>query len=142
MLKETDFKWQVRHANNIPGNPIDCHFCIVDCGDGTGKMYMVEPMYAQDTNGVVKGTAEHKYFVFFACTVRLATEEDKKQPLHSCMTYSGYVITSKTLIAIFDTMEDAKKRAYTQYAHHFGYVLPYVVDDIDAETRKHFVVGD
>ena len=141
MLMETDFKWLIHHANNIPGNSIDCHYCLVDQGNGTGKMYMVEPMYAQDTNGVVKRGAEHKYFVFFACTVRLATDEDKKQPLHSSRTYSGYVITSKTLIAIFDTRGEAKKRAYTQYMHHFGYVLPHVMDDIEGETQKHYVVG-
>lgn len=139
MLKETDFKWLVHRANNIPDNPIDCHYCIVDHGDGTGKMYMVKPMYAQDANGVIKRGAEYKYFVFFDCSVRLATAEEK-EPFSFCTTYSGYVIKSKSLIAIFDTMDDAKKRAYKQYAHLFGYVMPHIIDDIEGETKKHFVV--
>lgn len=39
MLKETDFQWKVRRANNIPTNPIECEYCIVDHGDGCGRMY-------------------------------------------------------------------------------------------------------
>ena len=142
MLQESDFVWLVRHKNNIAENPIDCYYCVVDQSNGAGKMYMVEPMYTQDTNGVIKREAEYKYFVFFDCSVRVATEEDKKQPFHSGMTYSGYVLTSKSLIAVFDTLEDAKTRAYTQYAHHYGYVMPHVVDGIEAETKKHFVVEE
>ncbi|MBR5884214.1 MAG: hypothetical protein IKZ17_03175 [Bacteroidaceae bacterium] len=141
MLKETDFKWLLRYKNNIKENPIDCFYCIVDRGDGTGKMYVVEPMYAQDPNGLFNKASAYKYFVFFDSNVSLATEEDKKQPFHSYTTYSGYVAASHSFIAVFDTLEDAQKRAYTQYAHHFGCVMPHIIDDIEEETRKYFVVG-
>lgn len=138
MLKESDFNWLVRRVNNIPENQIDCYYCIVDIGDGTGKMYVVKPLYAQDAEGwSVPG--EYKYFVFFDCSVRLATEKERKYP-YSMMLYSGYCMTSETLIAVFDTMDVAQKRAYNQYAHHFGYVLPHVADDIEEKAQKHFVV--
>ena len=140
MLKEVDFKWLVRHTNNIPENPIDCFYCIVGLGDGTGKMYVVEPMYAQDPNGLFKKSSGYKYFLFFDCNVRPATAEDEKQLFHSYTTYSGYVVTSRSFIAVFDTQEDAQKRAYTQYTHHFGYVMPHIIEDIEEETKKHFVV--
>lgn len=132
----------MRRVNNITENPIDCYHCIVDLGDGTGKMYMVKPMYAQDTNGAIKKASGYKYFMFFDCNVRPATAEDEKQPFHSCTTYSGYVVTSRTFIAVFDTLEDTQKQAYTQYVHLFGYVMPHIIDAIEEETEKHFVVGD
>lgn len=46
MLKETDFKWHIWNVNGIPKNPLGFLYCIVDYGDGTGKMYVVEPKYA------------------------------------------------------------------------------------------------
>lgn len=138
MLNETSFIWHTWHTNGIPSNPIQFWYCIVDHGDGTGKMYVVEPHYAQDPSGFCDTSAGYKYFVFCDCNVKLATPEEQKEPF--CWNYSGYVMTSKSFIAIFDTPEDAKKRAYTQYAHHFGYVLPHMVDDVDAVTAKHFVV--
>ena len=138
MLKESEFKWLARHMNNIPENPLDCEYCIVDFGDGTGKMYVVRPLYAQDTNGVIQRD-RYKYFVFLDCRVRLAKAKERAYP-DSMSLYSGYQKLDETLIAVFDTMEDAKKRAYTQYAHHFGYVLRHVVDDIEEATRNHFVV--
>lgn len=140
MLKETDFKWHVRHANNIAENPIDCHYCIIDRGNGVGEMYVVKPLYAQNVEGWTRPD-RYKYFVFLSCTVRLASAREQIYP-DSMMLYSGYCKTSETLIAVFDTLEEAKKRAYTQYAHHFGYVTPHIVDNIDVEIRKHFVVGD
>ena len=138
MLKETNFKWHTWHAGGLPRNPIDFWYCIVDYGDGEGKMYVVEPHYAQDSNGMIDCAAGYKYFVFFDCNVKLATPEDAKASFRC--RYSGYVMTSKGFIAVFDTMEDAKKRAYTQYRHLFGYVMAHIVDDVDATTKKHFVV--
>lgn len=140
MLNESDFRWHIRRANNIPSNPVDCEYCIVHHGNGTGKMYVVQPQYAQTPEGLVKSSEGYKYFVFFDCNVQLASAEGG-DPFPSWSTYSGYAVTSKSFIAIFDNVEDAKKRAYTQYAHSFGYVLPHIVDDIDAATRNHFVVG-
>lgn len=139
MLKETDFKWLVRHMNNIPENPLDCEYCIVDCGDGTGKRYVVRPLHAQNTNGVIQ-LGQYKYFVFLDCRVRLAKAKERSYP-DSMSLCAGYRKTDETLIAVFDTMEDAKKRAYTQYAHHFGYILRHIVDNIEEATRNHFVVG-
>jgi len=138
MLNETNFIWHTWHENGIPSNPIQFWYCIVDYGDGTGKMYVVEPHHAQDSNGLCNISAGYKYFVFFVCNVKLATLEEQENFL--CLVYYGYVMTSKDFIAVFDTPEDAKKRAYTQYVHHFGYVLPHVVDDAEAVTGKHFVV--
>ena len=140
MLKEIDFKWKIRRANNIPENPIECEFCLVDYGNGKGKLYKVKPLYAQNTDGLSDVKGGYRYFVFFDCSVRLATEEDREREFFSFCEYAGYVITSESFISVFDTMEDAKKRAYTQYRHHFGYVLPHVVDDIEKETRNHFVI--
>lgn len=140
MLDKSAFNWQKKMVNNIPENPLDSEFCIVDLGNGTGKLYMVKPLYAQSTTGLYNSDAGYKYFVFFDCNVRLPSESEKKDFWYGCEYYAGYVMTSKTLIAVFDTMDDAKERAYTQYSHHFGYVLPHVVKDMDAETRNHFVV--
>ena len=141
MLKENDFKWLTRRANSIPTNPVDCYYCIVDTGDGTGKMYVVKPLHAQNTGGMVKAKQGYKYFVFLDCSVQRVPTDQRNFP-HSMSLYSGYRVVSETLIAVFDTVEDAKKRAYTQYTHHFGNVLPHVVDDTTALTQKHFVVAE
>lgn len=138
MLKETDFKWHVRHVNNIPENPIDCYYCIIDYGDGTGKMFVVKPLHAQDTSGLTL-PGGHRYFVFYDCLVRPVEPEEQAYP-YSLVLYSGYEIRLQTLVAVFDTLDDAKKRAYTQYAHLFGYVLPHVVEDAEQTISKHFVV--
>ena len=140
MIQEKDFKWKIQHSNNIPTNPVECEFCIIDKGDGTGKLYMVEPHYPQNTDGITNQENGHKYFVFFVCDARLPTEEEKKDIFFEWSTYVGYILTSKDFIAVFDTMEDAEKRAYMQYRHHYGYVLSHFVDDTEKETRKHFVV--
>ena len=140
MVKENDFQWMIGHANNILTNPVRSEFCIVDLGDGTGKLYMVEPHYPQNTDGLINQKNGYQYFVFFSCDARLPTEEEKEKGFLDWIAYGGYILTSKTLIAIFDTMDDAKKRAYTQYKHHFGYVLSYFVDDVETETQKHSVV--
>ena len=140
MLKETDFQWKVRRANNIPTNPIECEYCIVDHGDGCGQMYSVHPLYSQNTDGLINREDGYKYFVLYVCKVKLATEEDQGRDFFSFSDYSGYVVVSETFIAVFDTMDDAKKRAFTQYKHHFGYVLPHIVNDIEKETQNHFVV--
>ena len=140
MLTETDFKWKIRHSNNIPTNPIQSEYCIIDLGNGKAKLYMVEPHYPQNTDGITNQENGYKYFVFYACDARLPNEEEREMAFFDWITYGGYILTSKTLIAIFDTMEDAKKRSYTQYKHHFGYVLSHFVDAVEEETRKHSVV--
>ena len=140
MVKETDFKWKIRHSNNIPTNPVQSEYCIVDLGNGKAKLYMVEPHYPQGTDGLTNRENGPKYFVFYACDARPPNEEEQKMDFFDWITYGGYILTSKTLIAIFNAMDDAKKRAYTQYKHHFGYVLSHFVDDVEEETRKHFVV--
>ena len=140
MIQEKDFKWKIRYANNIPNNPVQCEFCIIDLGNGKSKLYMIEPHYPQNTDGLTDQTGGHRYFVFFDCDARLPNEEEQKIDFFDWITYGGYILTSKTLIAIFDTMDDAKKRAYAQYKHHFRYVLSHFVDDIEAETQKHSVV--
>lgn len=140
MVKETDFKWKIRHSNNIPTNPVQSEYCIIDLGNGKGKLYMIEPHYPQNTDGLTNQENGPKYFVFFDCDARLPTKEEQETDLLDWVGYSGYILTSKTLIAIFDTMDDAKKRAYTQYRHHYGYVLSHFVDDVEAETQKHSVV--
>lgn len=140
MLKETDFKWKIRHSNNISTNPVQSEFCVIDLGNGKGKLYMVESHYPQNTDGLTNQENGYKYFVFFACDARRPTEEEQEMDFLEWIAYGGYILTSKTLIAIFDTMDDAKKRAYAQYKHHFGYVLSHFVDDVKAETQKHSVV--
>jgi len=45
MLKENECKWQVRYANNIPENPLECEFCIITRGidlvrNGTDVAYV------------------------------------------------------------------------------------------------------
>lgn len=140
MVKETDFKWKIRHSNNIPTNPVQCEFCIVDLGGGKGKLYMIEHHYPQNTDGLINRENGYKYFIFFVCDARLPTGEEQEKDFFEWVTYGGYILTSKTLIAIFDTMDDAKKRAYTQYKHHFGYVLSHIVDDVEEATRKRSVV--
>lgn len=139
MLNEKDFKWLTRCENNIVENPVDCYYCIVDTGDGTGKMYIVKPLHAQNTDGMVKAKQGYKYFVFLDCSVERVPTDQQNFP-HSMSLYSGYRKVSEALIAVFDTLEEAKLRAYTQYAHHYGYVLPHVVDDTTALTRTHFIV--
>lgn len=141
MLKETDFRWLEKRVNNIPQNPIECEYCIVDLGNGTGKMYIVEPVFAQDPQGYVDQKDGYRYFVFFDCSVKLASEEERTEWFYSGCNYSGYLVTSRSFIAIFDTMEDAKTRAYTQYSHIFGYVLPDVVDNAGELIKEHFVVN-
>lgn len=140
MLKETSFRWHTRKETNIPSNPIKSEFCIVDFRNGIGRMYKIKPICAQNADGMLNESVGYKYFVFFCCNVRLASEEDRKRDFFSFSEYAVYVVTLETFIAIFDTMEDAKKRAYTQYKHHSGYVLSHVVDDIEKETQKHFIV--
>lgn len=139
MLKEANFKWHTWHVGGISTNPIDFWYCIVDYGNGEGKMYVVEPHYAQDPNGVIISD-DYKYFVFCVCNVKRTAPEEATKSFRFFIKHSGYVMTSKHFIAIFDTMEDAKKRAYTQYRHLFGYVMAHIVDDVDAATKKHFVV--
>ena len=108
MLKENDFKWLTRRANNIPTNPVDCYYCIVDTGDGTGKMYVVKPLHAQNTDGMVKEKQGYKYFVFLDCSVQRVPTDQRNFP-YSMSLYSGYRMVSETLVSVFDTIEDAKK---------------------------------
>lgn len=138
MIKEKDLKWHIKRVNNIETNPIDSEYCIVDQGGGTGRMYRIQPMYPADYTGLRNQKNGYKYFIFFECSVRKATDEEllKYKPIH----YSCYLILSESLIQVYDTMEDAKKRAYEQYKHIYGYVLSHVVDDTEESTKCHFIV--
>lgn len=138
MIKEKDLKWHIKRVNNIETNPIDSEYCIVDRGGGTGRMYRIQPMYPADPFGLINRKTNFKYFIFFECSVRKAIDEELMK--YKAIHYSGYLVLDETLIQVYDTMDEAKKRAYEQYRHIYGYALSHVVEDIEEATKNHFIV--
>ena len=139
MIDESMLKWHKKYVNNIETNPIECLYCIIDYGDGNGRMYRIQAMRKADYNGRIEIKDGYKYFLFFESYVKKADTEIL-DGLERNSYYLGYQVESETLIQIYDSMEDAKRRAYVQYYAIYGYCLSEAGDDVEEMTKTHFVV--
>lgn len=138
MIEEKDLKWHIKHANNIESNPIVSEYCIIDYGDGEGRIYEILMMQKADYTGLTHIQDEYKYFCFFECFVKKI--EEPMSWFDTIEHYSGYEIRHKTLIQVYDTLDEAKKRAYYQYTHIFDYVVQEAGLNAEEESKLHFVV--
>lgn len=139
MIEEKDFIWKERKTNNIPTNPLDCFYCIIDVGD-SARLYSIQPQYPLDEN-CIKTSDEPELYILFEDVVRKATTEDRDYFFYEESNYDGYVFNgNKYFVRAFNNLEDAKKQAYKQYKAIYGFVLSHIVDDINEATKNHFVV--
>lgn len=73
MLKQEDFKWKEHHSNNIPDNPIDEYYCIIDTGAHARKYSIQEQMAdateqcspLQENSYICPDEDEPEYFILF-----------------------------------------------------------------------------
>lgn len=146
MLKKEDFSWKVHHANNIPTNPIDEYYCIIDVGAHARK-YSIEEQFPLRENGCICPDEDSpEYYILFESTGAKATDEDKKKMFYKeseseCFTatlFDGYVFSHNSFIRVFKTIEEAKEAAYEQYKAIYGFVLAHIIDDVEEATSKHF----
>jgi len=138
VIKEADLRWHIKYVNDIESNPKECEYCIIDCGDDTGRMFRVEVMPKADSNGRIK-MEEEPYFCFYESSVK-KVETENADDCKRCSLYSGYRMINDTLIQVYDSKEDAKKRAYTQYYAIYRYCLDVAGYDIEETTKSHFVI--
>lgn len=138
MLKKEDFSWRAHHANNIPTNPIDEYYCIIDVGAHARK-YSIEEQFPLRENGCICPDEDSpEYYILFESTGAKATDEDKKKMFYKESEFDGYVFSHNSFIRVFKTIEEAKEAAYEQYRAIYGFVLAHIVDDVEEATNKHF----
>lgn len=113
-MQEPEFNWKEHFTNNIPSNPLQEWYCIVDVGTHARK-YSIEPQYPSTDGVCIDPTAEPELYIFFEATGRKATEEDRKGPFYNSIEYDGYVFEKPSFIRAFKTLEEAKVRAKVQY---------------------------
>lgn len=130
MLKEKDFAWHAKRANNIETNPVEYLYCIVNLGGNTGKLYAIKAQYPADSNGLITSKNPEYYILFeTSCSKTLRMSpwnfgEYEPNPLH--------------FVRVFKTLEEAKSRAFVQYSHVY---LSAAKDVLSKERiEKHFVV--
>ena len=140
MLKENDFVWKERTTNNIPTNPFECFYCIVDVGD-CARLFSIEPQYPLDKDGMTLSNDEPEFYILFENIAKKATTIDKDDFFYEESHYSGYIFSgNKGFVRAFKTLEEAKRQAFKQYSAIYGFVLSHIVDDVNIATKKHFVV--
>ena len=139
MIKESDLKWRTRYINNMKSNGVECFYSIIDYGNGEGRMFWIQPMMSADYKGMINVDAGYKYYCFFESSVK-KKGLDAYAKFFNCRSYSGYSRVTDTLIQVYDSLEDAKKRAYVQYFHIYGYVVSSIGSDSEETTKNHFVV--
>ena len=127
-MQEPNFEWKEHYTNNIPTNPLQEYYCIVDVGNHARK-YSVEPQYPSDDGVCVNSAAEPELYIFFEAIGRKATEDDKKSPFYNSVEYDGYVFENPSFIRAYKTMEEAKARAEVQYNAVFKYAMSFVAPD-------------
>lgn len=148
MLKQEDFKWKEHHSNNIPDNPIDEYYCIIDTGAHARKYSIQEQMAnateqcspLQENSYICPDEDEPEYFILFESSGNKATDKDKENMFYKESSFDEYVFGHDTFIRVFKTMEEAKEQAYKQYKAIYGYVLAHIVDDVEEATSNHFCV--
>lgn len=82
---------------------------------------------------------EEPYYCFFESMVR-KVEVEKLEGWKRAALYSGYRTRDDSLIQVYESEEDAKKRAYTQYFAIYGHCLAEAGYDVEETTKSHFVV--
>ena len=139
MLTEKDFVWKEHHENNIDSNPLGEYYCIVDCGTYARK-YSIVPQYPSKDGICVDRSQEPEYYILFETSGHKATKFDRESSFYQYCHFDDYMFERESFIRVFTTLEDAKKRAYTQYTHIFGYVLSHIENNTELATQHHFVV--
>ena len=140
MLEKQDFIWKEHFANNIPTNPLEEYYCIIDCGNNARK-YSIIPQYPSD-DGISEKTSEKpECYVFFESIGRKATENDKKNFFYNYIQFDGYIFDKASFIRVYKTLDEAKERAYVQYKAIFQYVLSHIERNTDLATQHHFCVN-
>ena len=90
-LAAINLEWKEQKVNDIESNPIGCWYTIGECGT-LRRFYKIIPMSKCDTKGMV--IDENHYFCLYeACGI----ESDKV-----------------SLVAIYESLDDAKERAKMQ----------------------------
>jgi len=139
MLKEQDFIWKEHMTNNIPSNPLEEYYCLVDTGSCIRK-YSIQPQYPEIRNGYVDHSKEPELYIFFEATGRKATDEEKKSMFYEYTNYDGCVFDHKTFIRAYISMIEAKQRAYFNYKAIYGYALSHIVDNVEDSTKDHVFI--
>ena len=139
MLNLCDFVWKKHYENNILTNPMGCYYCIIDCGTHA-RRYSIVPQYPSTDGVSVNRSVSPEYYILFESTGHKATEIEKSQSFYDMCHYDDYVFEGDTFIRVFTSLDEAKRRAYTQYKAIYGYVLSNVVKDIEESTKHHFSV--
>ena len=90
-LAAINLEWKEQKVNDIESNPVGCWYTIGECGT-VRRFYKIVPMSKCDTRGMV--TDENHYFCLYeACGI----ESD-----------------NVSLVAIYESLDDAKERAKMQ----------------------------
>lgn len=140
MLKLKDFIWKERKINNLSKYPLEEWYCIIDLGNGMAKKYSIKPQYPSNDGICIDYNEKPEYFIFFEANGALATEEDKKSISYKTKNFDGYLFGRETFIRVYTSLDDAKRRAFYNYNHIFGYCLTCIEDSLDKEINKHIVV--
>lgn len=110
-LNLEDIKWTYVQVNNIPGNPIDGEFCIIET-----KVYYLK--YIRECHmGCRYPGAPITHFVLFY--ERYDTVEEAKEAVENSKFPTEF-------LNVYKTQEDAKVAVYDSYAGHHGYVLQHL----------------
>ena len=139
MVKKEDLVWHIKRVNNIETNPIESYYCIIATSENEGRMFHIQPFHEIGENGRAIGR-EPKYFLFSQCGVQKATEEEKEHWTYQGNLHSGYLITHRTVTAIYEDLEKAKGNSYRYYEFVYGYAMSHVVDDTEETSQNHYVV--
>ena len=129
MLKEKDFVWHEKKVNNIDCNPLHAYYCIVDFGEGEGRLYSIEMQYPQDERGLVLSDIPEFYILYESRCYKTERKDHAN--------YGEYLLNDKVLVRVFNNLEDAKRRAFLQYSHIYHGVIPTYTG---LKPKGHFVV--
>ena len=99
-----EFEWTPYHPNNIPENPHEGYDCVITPRIGHCRRYAIRFQYKADVNGLSDYDAEPDLYILFE---------------------------GNTFIYACPTLDFAKQRAYTQYAH----INRYVASHFDLESQ-------
>jgi len=94
-----DFEWKPHYPNNIPRNGQDGWRCEINPREWQRRVYYIRFQYTQSEYGLILNQDEPELYILFE---------------------------NETFIYAFKMLEEAKKRAYTQYAHIYGYVASFL----------------
>jgi len=141
MLTEKDFIWKEHKANNIPTNPLEEYYCLIDLKDCVRK-YSIVPQYPEIDTCCIDTKADPELYILFEAVGDRATDEDKERYsfIYESNNYDGCLFKKKSFVRAYKTMEEAKKRAYLQYRMIYGFALSHIVDDVEASTKDHICI--